>query len=99
MSRRETTRPPTIAPCLVVPAVDVGDVGLVVTVHELDFDGGYKRWHLVTSEGRRYILPPELHPWARRLHSDVRQRFIKLPTRYAFAKAGGDVAARRLWQA
>ena len=81
---------------LVVPAVEPGDIGLVMAVHELEWDGGFRRWWVTAAEDHRYVLPGELHSWARRLDHDLRRRHTRLPTVFAFSKQGQDIAALRL---
>jgi hypothetical protein len=81
---------------LVVPEVEPGDVGLVLTVHELEWDGGARRWWITAGEGRRYALPRELHNWASGAQYQVRRSIIRLPTVFAFSQQGGHTAARIL---
>lgn len=90
------TLPAGVLPRLVVPAVEKGDVGLVLAVHELEWDGGFCRWWLVGPEERRYVLPGELHAWARRVDHEVRRSCVRLPALFAFSWQSGSMAARQL---
>lgn len=96
MPSRETDQREPLPHRLVVPAVDMGDVGLVVTVCGVEWDGGYGHWALTAASGHRYVLPAELHEWARKLDSDVRRQLVRLPSVFAFSRQGGGVAARML---
>ena len=82
--------------CLVVPSVESGDLGLVLTVCGVEWDGGYRRWALTAANGNRYILPLELHEWARRLDSDARRQLVGWPSVFAFSHQSGGVATRIL---
>lgn len=82
--------------CLVVPNVDNGDLGLVLTVCAVEWDGGYRRWSLTAANGNRYILPGDLHDWARRLDGDARRQLVNWPSVFAFSRQPGGVAARIL---
>ncbi|MGW3153752.1 hypothetical protein [Streptomyces sp. NPDC001089] len=81
---------------LVVPVVEPGDIGLVLSVHDLEWDGGYRRWCVTAAEQRRYVLPTELHRWARQLDFERRRILARLPAVFAFSVQYGDVAAHRL---
>lgn len=96
MSRAEQAPERAGVAHLVVPAVEPGDVGLVVVVHELEWDGGYRRWWLTAGGGNRYVLPRELHCWARGLNHDARRSLVRFPKVFAFSQQGDSVAARIL---
>ncbi|WP_329271870.1 hypothetical protein [Streptomyces sp. NBC_01451] len=105
MSTSEVDERPPLPHRLVVPTVDTGEVGLVLTVCGVEWERaphaerrrdirGY--WSVTLENGDRYVLPEGLHGWARSLDSDVRRRLVRLPVVCAFAQHGGAAAARIL---
>lgn len=88
-------RPP-LPQRLVVPAVERGDIGLVLTVASVRWDSNYRHWAVTVSSGHRYVLPERLYEWARGLDFDVRRHLVDLPVAVAFARYGGAMAARTL---
>jgi hypothetical protein len=96
MSNSETETREPLPYRLVVPVVRTGEVGLVLTVCGVEWDGGYGHWALTAANGHRYVLPEGLHDWARKLDADVRRGLTRLPTVYAFSQQGGGLAARIL---
>ena len=81
---------------LVVPAVERGDLGMVVTVEAVEWDGGPRHWTVTMANGYRYVLPERLNEWARSLDCHVRRQVVALPVVMAFARYGGTVTARIL---
>jgi hypothetical protein len=81
---------------LVVPAVEAGDVGLVLAVHEVVWDRHLTRWWVVVAEGRLYRVPASLTAWAEELDSKVRRQVVRLPAVFAFRQSGGLMQVQML---
>ncbi|MFV0135533.1 hypothetical protein ACLGIH_20315 [Streptomyces sp. HMX87] len=96
MSTCELRERPPLPHRLVVPAVHPGDMGLVLTVHALEWDGGYGHWALTPANGLRYVLPQGLHDWARQVDTDLRRGLLTLPLVAAFSRQAGGLAVRIL---
>lgn len=82
--------------CLAVPDVERGELGLVLTVCGVEWDGGYRRWSLTAANGNRYLLPADLYDWARRMDNDARRELLRWPSVFAFSRQAGGIATRIL---
>ena len=71
-------------------------MGLVLTVCAVEWDGGYRRWWLTAANGNRYVLPADLHDWARSVDSDARRQLVSWPTVFAFSRQASGVVTRIL---
>lgn len=94
MSTSELPGKPPLPHRLVVPYVRTGDIGLVLTVCKVGWDG--EHWWLIDAAGRLYVLPAPLRGWARLLDYDVRRRTVELPAVFAFSQQATGMRVREM---
>ncbi|MEU1552180.1 hypothetical protein ABZ517_05585 [Streptomyces scabiei] len=96
MPTSEAGRRPLLPVRLVVPEVERGDIGMVLTVNAVGWSSGDRHWVLTAANEHEYLLPDRLTEWARRLDYDIRRGVVNLPVVMAFSRNGPAVTARIL---